>query len=144
LSDEEKRRIYDQYGEEGLKQQGGGGGFHNPFDVFSQFFGGGGGGGGGGFGGFGGFGRQERKGADINMDLDVTLQDLYLGINVDVDINKRILCPKCRGTGGKDANDVQQCPGCNGQGMKVVRQQLGPGIFQQMQTTYVDKGVLIL
>jgi DnaJ-related protein SCJ1 len=35
LSDEEKRRIYDQYGEEGLKgdhQQ-----FHNPFDIFSQY-----------------------------------------------------------------------------------------------------------
>jgi DnaJ-class molecular chaperone len=43
LADDEKRRIYDQYGEEGLKQQnGGGGGFHNPFDIFQQFFGGGG------------------------------------------------------------------------------------------------------
>jgi hypothetical protein len=43
LTDDDKRRIYDQYGEEGLKQQnGGGGGFHNPFDVFHQFFGGGG------------------------------------------------------------------------------------------------------
>ncbi|KAJ3342112.1 DnaJ- protein scj1 [Gonapodya sp. JEL0774] len=36
LSDEEKRRIYDQYGEEGLKQTQGGGQHHNPFDVFSQ------------------------------------------------------------------------------------------------------------
>lgn len=41
LSDDEKRRIYDQYGEEGLKgnhQQ-----YHNPFDIFAQFAGGGGG-----------------------------------------------------------------------------------------------------
>jgi hypothetical protein len=43
LTDDDKRRIYDQYGEEGLNQQnGGGGGFHNPFDIFQQFFGGGG------------------------------------------------------------------------------------------------------
>lgn len=43
--DDEKRSIYDRYGEEGLKQnngQGGGaGGFHDAFDIFSHFFGGG-------------------------------------------------------------------------------------------------------
>ena len=47
LMDDEKRGIYDRYGEEGLEQHkngGGGGGFHNPFDMFAQFFGGGGGG----------------------------------------------------------------------------------------------------
>ncbi|CAD8190483.1 unnamed protein product [Paramecium pentaurelia] len=78
LKDPEKRKIYDQYGEEGVnkheqqQQQGGGGGFHNfggGFeDIFSQFFGRGGGGGGGrqqfhfNFGGNqggGGFGNQE-------------------------------------------------------------------------------------
>lgn len=43
LMDDEKRSIYDRYGEEGLKQNngGGGGGFHDPFDIFSHFFGGG-------------------------------------------------------------------------------------------------------
>lgn len=48
LSDDEKRKIYDQYGEEGLNGHqaggGGGGGFHDPFDLFREFFGGGGGG----------------------------------------------------------------------------------------------------
>lgn len=44
--DDEQRSIYDQYGEEGLKQHNNGGGghpFNNPFDVFSHFFGGNGG-----------------------------------------------------------------------------------------------------
>lgn len=44
LVDDEKRQIYDRYGEEGLEQHkngDGGGGFHNPFDIFAQFFGGG-------------------------------------------------------------------------------------------------------
>jgi DnaJ-related protein SCJ1 len=41
--DDEKRSIYDRYGEEGLKNNagGGGGGFHDAFDIFSHFFGGG-------------------------------------------------------------------------------------------------------
>lgn len=43
LSDPEKRDLYDQYGEDALKEgMGGGGGGHNPFDIFESFFGGGG------------------------------------------------------------------------------------------------------
>ena len=39
LSDPEKREIYDQYGEDALKEgMGGGGGGHDPFDIFSTFF----------------------------------------------------------------------------------------------------------
>lgn len=41
LSDPEKREIYDQYGEEALKEgMGSGGGMHDPFDIFQSFFGG--------------------------------------------------------------------------------------------------------
>jgi DnaJ-related protein SCJ1 len=36
LSDPDKRKIYDQYGEEGLKQNAGGG--TNPFNPFEMFF----------------------------------------------------------------------------------------------------------
>lgn len=60
LSDDQKRSIYDRYGEAGLKNGMGGmggadmGGFNNPFDLFEQFFGASGGrAGAGGFGGFG-------------------------------------------------------------------------------------------
>ena len=43
LSDPEKREIYDQYGEEALKEgMGAGGPSINPFDIFESFFGGGG------------------------------------------------------------------------------------------------------
>lgn len=44
LSDPEKREIYDEYGEDALKEGmgGGGGSAHNPFDIFESFFGGGG------------------------------------------------------------------------------------------------------
>jgi len=44
LSDPDKRDIYDQYGEDALKEGmgPGGGGGHNPYDIFESFFGGGG------------------------------------------------------------------------------------------------------
>ena len=66
LSDPEKRKIYDTQGEEGLKrqqQQGEGGQYHDPFDIFAQFFGQGGFPGGG-FPGGGfqfNFGEQRRQ-----------------------------------------------------------------------------------
>ena len=76
LSDPDKRRIYDTGGEEGITahEQGRGGHHHNPFDIFQQMFGMGGGGQGG----------QERRGADVNIDLEVTLGDLYLGKKLEV------------------------------------------------------------
>jgi DnaJ-related protein SCJ1 len=36
LIDDEKRRVYDQYGEAGLEN--GGQQFHDPFDIFAQYF----------------------------------------------------------------------------------------------------------
>ena len=59
LSDDQKKAIYDQYGEAGLKNGMGGGGyggagmgdFTNPFDLFESFFGGS-----AGMGGMGGMG----------------------------------------------------------------------------------------
>jgi len=124
LSDENKRRIYDQYGEEGLKQGGSGGG-RNPFDIFSSF----------------GFGQQQqgqqeqRKGPNIEIPLEVTLKDLYLGQELKLTHKKQVLCPKCRGTGAKDPDDVYVCPECKGSGTKIYTQQLGPGFMTQTQRT---------
>lgn len=98
LSDDEKRRIYDQQGEEGLKRhaQGGQGGGMNPFDLFSQFFGGG-----------GGRGGRERKGPEIVIPLPVTLEDLYSGRSVFVKVKQQVLCHHCRGTGAHSEDDVK-------------------------------------
>jgi len=127
LSDDEKRRIYDQYGEEGLKKgvRGGSGAFDFD-DIFSMFNGGG----------------QQRKRKDelpkanpLKIKLHVTLEDLYNGKDFEVLQRRQILCPHCRGTGAENSDDVSSCPDCSGSGVKIVTQKLGPGFVQRMQTT---------
>lgn len=117
LTDPEKRKVYDRYGEEGLKQMGGGGGGGGGGDPFASFFGN------FGFGGFG-FGQQEEetpKGNNVVVELEVTLRDLFLGGHF-----KLI----------RDKNVVKPAPGtrkCNCK-QKVVTQQIGPGMYQQYTT----------
>lgn len=131
LSDSEKRRIYDQYGEEGLSGGGGMGGM-DPQDLFSQLFGGG--------GGFFGGGRSRpqgpRKGKDLVHRIKVSLEDLYKGKTTKLALQKHVLCGKCNGKGGKEGA-VKKCQGCQGQGIKIVLRQLGP-MVQQIQQTCPD------
>nr|QEG03059.1 DnaJ protein 2-like isoform X1 [Cymbidium ensifolium] len=127
LSDPEKREMYDQYGEDALKEgMGGGGGGHNPFDIFEQFFGG------GGFGGGSSRGRRQKRGEDVVHTLKVSLEDLYNGTSKKLSLSRNRLCPKCRGKGSKSGASGR-CYGCQGTGMKVITRQIGPGMIQQMQ-----------
>nr|P42824.1 RecName: Full=DnaJ protein homolog 2; Flags: Precursor [Allium ampeloprasum]CAA54720.1 LDJ2 [Allium ampeloprasum] len=128
LNDPEKREIYDQYGEEGLKEgMGGGGGVHDPFDIFQSFFGGGGFGGGG-----SSRGRRQRRGEDVVHPLKVSLEDLYNGTSKKLSLSRNVLCTKCKGKGSKSGASMN-CASCQGSGMKVSIRQLGPGMIQQMQ-----------
>jgi len=125
LSDEEKRRNYDQFGDENGPQ--GGGGF-NPFgDFFS------------GFGGFqfntGGAGGQHREQMpNVRIPLEATLEDLYNGRTFKVTQSRQHLCHHCRGTGANDPNDIKTCTACGGSGMRVRTIQRGPGFVQHVQS----------
>lgn len=124
LSDPEKREIYDQYGEDALKEgMGGGGGMHDPFDIFQSFFGGGGG---------SSRGRRQRRGEDVVHPLKVSLEDLYSGISKKLSLSRNVLCSKCNGKGSKSGASMK-CSSCQGTGMKVSIRQLGPSMIQQMQ-----------
>uniref|UniRef100_A0A7S3VIA0 J domain-containing protein n=1 Tax=Dunaliella tertiolecta TaxID=3047 RepID=A0A7S3VIA0_DUNTE len=119
LVDPEQRKIYDRYGEEGVKEHAGqkASGRQPGGNIFDMFFGG------GGFGGFGGFGmgdeeEEELKGHTINIDLYVTLKDLYIGRELKVMRDKVVLKP---GSGTRNCRCKQ----------KLVTRQLGPGMFQQ-------------
>ena len=134
LSDPEKKRVYDQHGEEGLEElqkRGSGGG--DPFDLFSQM----------GFN-FGGRrkrrgGDDERRGEDVELPLRVTLEDIYNGREQPYKMRKQVLCPHCRGTGAKDPDkDIKKCRRCKGKGVVIERHQLGPGFVQQVQTPCRD------
>jgi DnaJ-class molecular chaperone len=125
LSDPEKRQVYDLEGQEGLERHEKGGGMQaqNPFDMF---FGGGGGGG-------------RRKGQDAQVEIEVTLEELYNGGSRQARISRNVICPKCRGTGAKDG-EQQRCHACGGKGVRMVQQQMAPGFVVQMQETCGECG----
>ena len=126
LSDPEKREIYDQYGEDALKEGMGGGGGHDPFDIFQSFFGG------NPFGGGSSRGRRQKRGEDVIHPLKVSLEDLYTGTSKKLSLSRNVLCSKCKGKGSKSGASMS-CAACQGSGMKVSIRQLGPGMIQQMQ-----------
>jgi len=55
-------------------------------------------------------------------------------------IKKRILCDHCRGSGAASDSDIHTCTGCGGSGVKLVKQQIFPGMFAQSQTTCNECG----
>lgn len=125
LSDKEQRATYDRFGEEGLKNGGGPQPMRNAFDIFQQFFGGGGG---------GGFHRGGApRGPDAETHVQCSLRQAYNGGTVDLAINLQGVCDECDGTGSADGQE-HACAGCQGSGVRVVRHQLAPGMFQQIQT----------
>ncbi|KAA8515878.1 hypothetical protein F0562_019057 [Nyssa sinensis] len=127
LSDPDKREIYDQYGEDALKEgMGGGDASHSPFDIFESFFGG------GAFGGGGSSRRRKKQGEDVIHTLKVSLEDLYNGTTKKLSLSRNVLCPKCKGKGSKSGT-TGRCYGCQGSGMKISTRQIGPGMIQQMQ-----------
>ncbi|KAG1354415.1 chaperone protein dnaJ A6 [Cocos nucifera] len=133
LSDPEKREIYDQYGEDALKEGmgGGGGASHNPFDIFEQFFGG------GAFGGSSSRGHRQRRGEDVVHTLKVSLEDLYNGTSKKLSLSRNVLCAKCKGKGSKSGVSGR-CYGCQGTGVRTVTRQIGLGMIQQMQHACPD------
>lgn len=127
LSNPEKRELYDQGGEQAIKEGGlSGGGFSSPMDIFDMFFGG------GPFGGRPGR-KRERKGKDVVHQLSVSLEELYKGTVRKLALHKNLICSACQGRGGKKGA-CEPCPPCKGTGMQVHTQQLGPGMIQQIQT----------
>ena len=123
LCDPEKRKLYDQYGKEGLEGGGGGGEGQSPEDIFSMFFGGGG-------------GRRRggpQKGEDIVHSIKASLEDLFNGKTVRLAIARSKPCVDCEGRGGKQGAE-KMCSDCNGRGVRVALRQIGPGMMQQTQS----------
>ena len=129
LTDEKKRRMYDELGvidgENGGMPEGGGvfpGGFPFPFEVnLNNLFG-------------GMFGnppvgpnrgpiRKGRKPPPAVQTIPLRLEQFYLGHNFDININRQCFCSACEHSGAKSK---ETCKNCNGRGAVTQVVQMGP------------------
>ena len=119
LSDENKRKVYDEYGEEGIKE-----GMDNQpegvdiFDILS------------------GRGRKQgkKKTRSVLQQMKVSLEDIYLGKEKYLEIKHDRICKRCKGTGSKDPNAHTKCSTCDGRGYKMIVQRIAMGMIQTQQT----------
>jgi len=142
LSDPDKRAAYDQYGHAAFDPRaragagsgwpGGFGGFHDPFEIFREVF-----------GGSGGlfeeiFGAQARRGpggsergADLRYDLEISFEEAVRGCEKTISLTKPAVCDACHGSGAEPGSGRRACPACGGRGS--VEQVLG-GFMRVRQT----------
>jgi len=124
LSDSSKRKTYDQFGHAAFEQGGGGGGFHGGMDIndiFGSFFGGG-----VDIGDIFGGGRarpRPRKGADLQMRLNIKFEEAVFGTTKEVEVQTYDSCPTCKGSGAKPGTYAESCKKCNGTGSERITQQ---------------------
>ena len=143
LSDPQKRAAYDQYGHAAFdaRQRAGrggfGGGFHDPFDIFREVFGGGGGGGSI-FDNI--FGQQDpsgpQRGDDLRYNLEITLEEAALGCEKEISVTKLDKCETCDGSGAEAGSKLKTCTTCGGRGQVLTSR----GIFSIAQTCPHCKG----
>ena len=136
LSDPKKKSSYDQFGHSAFEGGGGGGpggfdfgGFESGAfsDIFDDFF--------GDFMGSGRGGRSSKKsrsnrGSDLKINLEITLEEAYLGKKQTINLSSNEKCEKCSGSGAEPGSKPKKCSTCDGHG-KVRTQQ---GFFTLQQT----------
>lgn len=135
LGDEQKRKMYDQYGFAGLKSAGRGFGdasffsegiFSDFEDILGNLFG---------FGSSRG-GRTSGKGRDIGLDVTLTMEEAYHGVEKEVELERLNSCSICDGSGSEPGHSPETCHQCGGAG-KVRRNQ---GFFSVATTCPVCQG----
>src|SRR5436305_7509075 len=142
LMDADKRAAYDRFGHAAFEQGGRfRGGFHDPFDIFREVFGGGAGIGGGifetFFGGIARHAEDRQRGADLRYDMQITLEEAAFGTEKEIEVRKLDLCEKCNGAGAEPGSRAINCPVCGGRGQVISSR----GFFQVSQTCARCRGV---
>src|SRR5213593_3912586 len=120
LKDGDKRAAYDRFGHAAFEQGGGGGpgfgaGFASSFsDIFEDLFG---------MAGQRGRGSGRERGADLRYNMEITLEEAFLGKTAQIEIPVSVTCESCSGTGAKAGTKPKTCSMCGGAGR--VRQAQG-------------------
>lgn len=125
LKDPQKRAAYDRFGHAAYTEGMAGGGrshsssanFGDIGDIFETIFG-------SAFGG-GGNGRQrsqQRRGADLRYDLEVSLQDAFDGKTAEIELEVSQACITCSGSGAKPGTSESGCRTCSGLGKVRAKQ----------------------
>lgn len=147
LKDPQKRAAYDRFGHEAFTQgMNGGGGGGGPFggargdfgdigDIFETIFGSAFGGGGG------GQRQQNRRGADLRYDMQVTLEEAFHGKSTEIEIEVSQSCDTCDGSGATPGTSERTCNLCNGMGS--VRAKQGLFVIERPCPTCSGRGSVI-
>jgi molecular chaperone DnaJ len=148
LKDPQKRAAYDRFGHEAFTQGMNGGGGGGPFgggfgggrgdfadigDIFETIFG-------SAFGG-GGARQQNRRGADLRYDMQVSLEEAFHGKSTEIEIEVSQACDTCEGTGATPGTSERQCNLC--QGMGSVRAKQGLFVVERPCPTCSGRGSVI-
>jgi molecular chaperone DnaJ len=116
LRDPQKRAAYDRFGHAAFENGGGPGGFPNDFassmsnifdDIFGDFMGRRGG---------GRAGASRERGSDLRYNMEITLEEAYLGKTAEIEVPTKVVCTSCSGSGAKRGSSPKVCPSCDGHG----------------------------
>lgn len=134
LSDDEKRTLYDQYGEAGLsgefERPFGGSQGEDPFGfgAFDSFF--------GGTNVF--FGERGEPGEGINLnirhDMYLSFEESVFGGEKEINVSATDSCDSCDGSGAKSRDCVKSCNECGGRGAVMMTQKTPFGVMSQVST----------
>jgi len=134
LSDPDRRRQYDQYGEEppGFNSNSHeSSNFRDPRDIYEHFFGGS-----SPFSQHSPFQHRSNRTEDLIYGLSCTLEELYHGSKREVKYRRKIACSQCSGSGG----DVSTCTNCHGRGVQQTRRQFGNSTMMSQSTCRTCNG----
>ncbi|GBF22730.1 molecular chaperone DnaJ [Candidatus Gastranaerophilus sp. (ex Termes propinquus)] len=141
LMDEGKRALYDQYGEDGLKNAGFSNGpfdfgFGDISDIFASFF--------GGMGGFSsGYAQDVNvpvRGSDLRLDIELEFEQAVFGVEKEIKIDHLEPCEECDATGTDKSATETVCKTCRGQGRVQQSTQTILGNFTSVTTCPTCKG----
>jgi molecular chaperone DnaJ len=114
LKDGDRRAAYDRFGHAAFEQGMGGGhpGFGADFasafsDIFEGVFG---------MGAQRGRGSGRERGSDLRYNMEITLEEAYLGRTAELELPTSVTCEACSGTGAKPGTKPKACGTCGGAG----------------------------